>query len=182
MIMSKKCTSLFGHGYRTLDREQCFSAKCFNPSVVEGEITLEVDNVDLFRIERFDYTDPSESYIRVRSDISMLFHAEDTAKKIGTEGFRFLSESRRVKSSSTQVMMDKMPDDLILDTLKSRHLQQPSELLAFSEQLSAMASDMENEYKAYIESQTVQTVDDDEQAQDDSTSPASVSSGQVSVQ
>lgn len=153
--MNKKCICRFGHGYRALDREQCFSAKCFNPVVVEGEITLEVDNVDLFRIEQVEHTDSAESYIRVRSDISMLFHAEDTAKKIGTEGFRFLAESRRIKSSSTQSIMDKMPDDLILDTLKSRHLQHPSELLAFSEQLSSMASDMEEEYKAYVESQTV---------------------------
>ena len=90
--MNKKCTCRFGHGYRALDREQCFSAKCFNPAVVENEITLEVDNVDLFRIEQVEHIDPSESYIRVRSDISMLFHAEATAKKIGTEGFRsFLS-------------------------------------------------------------------------------------------
>lgn len=182
MIMSKKCISLFGHGYRSLDREQCFSAKCFNPSVVDGEITLEVDNVDLFRIEQVDCINSSESYIRVRSDISMLFHAEDTAKKIGVEGFRFLSESRRVKSSSTQSMMDKMPDDLILDTLKSRHLQHPSELLAFSEQLSAIASDMEKEYKDYIESQTVQTVDNDGQVQVDSASAAGTPSGQATAQ
>lgn len=166
--MNKKCICRFGHGYRALDREQCFSAKCFNPAVVENEITLDVDNVDFFRIERFELTDPSESYIRVRSDISMLFHAEATAKKIGTEGFRFLSESRRVKSSPTQAMMDKMPDDLILDTLKSRHLQHPSELLAFSEQLSAMASDIEEEYKAYVESQTAKNNENNEDTSVDS--------------
>lgn len=180
--MNKKCACRFGHGYRALDREECFSAKCFNPTVVEGEVTLEVDNVDLFRIEEVTHTDPSESYIRIRSDVSMLFHAESTAKKLGVEGFRYLSESRRVKSSPTQTMMDNMPDDLILDTLKSRHLQQPSELLAFSEQLSALASDMEEQYKAYVESQTVQTVDDDGQAQVYSTFPASAPSGQVAAQ
>lgn len=177
--MNKKCLCRFGHGYRALDREECFSAKCFNPSVVEDEITLEVDNVDLFRIEEVTSIDPAESYIRIRSDISMLFHAESTAKKLGTEGFRYLSESRRVKSSSTQSMMDNMPDDLILDTLKSRHLQQPSELLAFSEQLSALAVDMEEEYKSYVESQTVTN---NEQAQADSTSSASASSGQAVAQ
>lgn len=177
--MNKKCTCRFGHGYRTLDREQCFSARCFNPAVVENEITLEVDNVDLFRIEQVEHTDPSESYIRVRSDISMLFHAEATAKKIGTEGFRFLSESRRVKSSPTQAIMDKMPDDLILDTLKSRHLQQSSELLAFSEQLSAMASDMEEAYKAYVESQTVEN---NEKTAVDNSGAAGTSSGQSVAQ
>ena len=177
--MNKKCTCRFGHGYRALDREQCFSAKCFNPAVVENEITLEVDNVDLFRIEQVEHTDPSESYIRVRSDISMLFHAEATAKKIGTEGFRFFSESRRVKSSPTQAIMDKMPDDLILDTLKSRHLQQPSELLAFSEQLSAMASDMEEAYKVYVESQTAKN---DEETTVDNSGAAGTSSGQSVAQ
>lgn len=177
--MNKKCTCRFGHGYRSLDREQCFSAKSFNPTVVENEITLEVDNVDLFRIEQVEHTDPSESYIRVRSDISMLFHAEATAKKIGTEGFRFLAESRRVKSSPTQAMMDKMPDDLILDTLKSRHLQHPSELLAFSEQLSAMASDMEEEYKAYVESQTVKN---NEETSFDNVGSAVSSAGQPAAQ
>lgn len=177
--MNKKCTCRFGHGYRALDREQCFSAKCFNPAVVEDEITLEVDNVDFFRIEQVEHTDPSESYIRVRSDISMLFHAEATAKKIGTEGFRFLSESRRVKSSLTQAMMDKMPDDLILDTLKSRHLQHPSELLAFSEQLSAMAFDMEEEYKAYVESQTVKN---NEESSVDNAGSAGSAAGQSVTQ
>lgn len=177
--MNKKCICRFGHGYRAIDREECFSAKCFNPTVVEDEITLEVDNVDLFRIEEVTHTDPAESYVRIRSDISMLFHAESTAKKLGAEGFRYLSESRRVKSSPTQSMMDNMPDDLILDTLKSRHLQQPSELLAFSEQLSALAVDMEEEYKSYVESQTVKN---NEQIQADSTSSASASSGQAVAQ
>lgn len=177
--MNKKCTCRFGHGYRALDRAECFSAKCFNPTVVEGEVTLEVDNVDLFRIEEVTHIDPSESYIRIRSDVSMLFHAESTAKKLGTEGFRYLSESRRVKSSLTQSMMDNMPDDLILDTLKSRHLQQPSELLAFSEQLSALASDMEEEYKAYVESQTVKN---NEESQVDGTSSSSAPSGQAAAQ
>ena len=180
--MNKKCTCRFGHGYRALDREECFSAKCFNPAVVEGEVTLEVDNLDLFRIEEVTHTDSSESYIRIRSDVSMLFHAEATAKKIGVEGFRYLAESRRVKSSPVQTMMDNIPDDLILDTLKSRHLQQPSELLAFSEQLSVLASDMEEKYKAYVESQTVENNESSQQTQVDGTSSSSASSGQVSAQ
>lgn len=180
--MNKKCTCRFGHGYRALDREQCFSAKCFNPAVVEGEVTLEVDNVDLFRIEQVEHTDPSESYIRVRSDISMLFHAEATAKKIGTEGFRFLAESRRVKSSPTQAVMDKMPDDLILDTLKSRHLQHPSELLAFSEQLSVLASDMEEKYDAYVKSLIAKNNEESQESQVDVSSSVSAPSGQAAAQ
>lgn len=153
--MKQNTKSRFGCGYRMVDRAECFSAKSFFPSVREEEITLDIDNVDLFRIEKVEHTDVDDSYIRIRSDISLLFHAESTAKKIGTEGFRYLADSRRVKTSSVQNVMDNMPTDLILDTVKSRHLQHPSELLAFSEQLSCMAADMEEEYKRYVESQTV---------------------------
>ena len=148
--MKQNTKSRFGCGYRMIDRAECFSAKSFYPSVREGEVTLDIDNVDLFRIEKVERINEDESYIRIRSDISMLFHAESTAKKIGTEGFRYLAESRRVKTSSTQSVMDTMPTELILDTVKSRHLQHPSELLAFSEQLSCMAGDMEEEYKLYF--------------------------------
>lgn len=158
--MKQNTKSRFGCGYRTIDRAECFSAKSFFPLVREGEVALDIDNVDLFRIEKVECLAENESYIRIRSDISMLFHAESTAKKIGVEGFRYLSESRRMKTSSVQDVMDTMPTELILDTIKSRHLQHPSELLAFSEQLSCMAADMEEEYKRYIESQTV--ISDDE--------------------
>lgn len=153
--MKQNTKSRFGFGYRTVDRAESFSAKSFFPIVREGEVSLDIDNVDFFRIEKTERINEDESYIRIRSDISMLFHAESTAKKIGIEGFRYLSESRRMKTSSTQSVMDTMPTELILDTIKSRHLQHPSELLAFSEQLSCMAADMEEEYKRYVESQTV---------------------------
>lgn len=173
--MKQNPKSRFGCGYRLIDRAECFSAKSFFPSVREGEVSLDIDNVDLFRIDKVEHSDSSDSYCRVRSDISMLFHAESTAKKIGAEGFRYLSESRRIKTSSTQSVMDTMPTELILDTIKSRHLQHPSELLAFSEQLSCMAADMEEEYKRYVESQTV-FADDASVSKEDASAASSSSS------
>lgn len=173
--MKQNTKSRFGCGYRMVDRAECFSAKSFFPSVREEEITLDIDNVDLFRIEKVEHTDSDDSYIRIRSDISLLFHAESTAKKIGTEGFRYLAESRRVKTSSVQSAMDNMPTDLILDTVKSRHLQHPSELLAFSEQLSCMAADMEEAYKRYVESQTITTDGTSNSEEDAFASPSSAS-------
>lgn len=79
--MKQNTKSRFGCGYRMVDRAECFSAKSFFPLVREGEVTLDVDNVDLFRIEKVERINEDESYIRIRSDISMLFHAESTAKK-----------------------------------------------------------------------------------------------------
>ena len=73
----------------------------------------------------------------------MLLHAKDTANKIGAEGLRYLSESRRTKTSVIQSQFDQMDDQLLLDTVKSRHLQHPSEILAWSQSLTAIAQDLE---------------------------------------
>ena len=80
---------------------------------------------------------------RYRSDIAMLLNAKDTANKIGVEGLRYLSESRRTKTSAIQSQLDQMDDQLLLDTVKSRHLQSPSEILAWSESLTQVAHDLE---------------------------------------
>ena len=73
----------------------------------------------------------------------MLLHAKDTANKIGAEGLRYLSESRRTKTSVVQSQLDQMDDELLLSTVKSRHLQSPSEILAWSQNLTAIAQDLE---------------------------------------
>ena len=74
----------------------------------------------------------------------MLLHAKDTANKIGVEGLRYLSESRRTKTSVVQSQFDQMDDELLLSTVKSRHLQHPSEILAWSQSLTAIAQDLES--------------------------------------
>ena len=78
----------------------------------------------------------------------MLLHAKDTANKIGVEGLRYLSESRRTKTSAIQSQLDQMDNQLLLDTVKSRHLQSPSEILAWSESLTQVAHELESRVAA----------------------------------
>ena len=113
----------------------------FNPVVREKEIAVEIDPVSKFCIEAVG--EGPDKYYRYRSDISMLLHAKDTANKIGVEGLRYLSESRRTKTSAIQSQLDQMDDQLLLDTVKSRHLQSPAEILAWSESLTQVAHDLE---------------------------------------
>lgn len=134
--LNKVC---FGHGFRKIDPST--SAIDFNPSVREKEIAVEIDPVSTFCIETFGEGD--DVCYRYRSDISMLLHAKDTANKIGIEGLRYLSESRRTKTSVIQSQLDQMDDQLLLDTVKSRHLQSPSEILAWSESLTQVAHELE---------------------------------------
>lgn len=139
--MEKKCSNkvCFGRGFRKVDPS--ISATGFNPSLREKEIAVEIDPVSKFCIETVGEGD--DKYYRYRSDISMLLHAKDTANKIGAEGLRYLSESRRTKTSVVQSQFDQMDDALLLSTVKSRHLQSPSEILAWSQSLTAIAQDLE---------------------------------------
>ena len=134
--LNKVC---FGRGFRKVDPS--VSAVGFNPSLREKEIAVEIDPVSKFCIETIG-EDEDKCY-RYRSDISMLLHAKDTANKIGIEGLRYLSESRRTKTSAIQSQLDQMDDQLLLDTVKSRHLQSPAEILAWSESLTQVAHDLE---------------------------------------
>ena len=140
--MEKKCSNkvCFGRGFRKVDPS--FSAVGFNPALREKEIAVEIDPVSKFCIEITG--EGEDKCYRYRSDISMLLHAKDTANKIGIEGLRYLSESRRTKTSAIQSQFDQMDDQLLLDTIKSRHLQSPSEILAWSQNLTAIARDLES--------------------------------------
>ena len=134
--LNKVC---FGRGFRNIDPS--ISAVGFNPALREKEIAVEIDPVSKFCIEITG--EAEDKCYRYRSDISMLLHAKDTANKIGLEGLRYLSESRRTKTSAIQSQLDQMDDQLLLDTVKSRHLQSPSEILAWSESVTQVAHELE---------------------------------------
>lgn len=132
----------FGPGYRkcTPIREVQICPICASS---EPDIVLEELPTEQFRFEK-NGTEENE-YIRIRSDVSMLLHAADMAKKYGPGFVQSMIDMRRPKSSSIQSQMDQMSDAQILDTIKSRHLQSPSELIAWSEYLMDQAKAIENE-------------------------------------
>lgn len=144
--MKDKCLGnvCFGRGFRKVNPS--FSAVGFNPVVREKEIAVEIDPVSKFCIETIG--EGEDKCYRYRSDISMLLHAKDTANKIGVEGLRYLSESRRSKTSAVQSQLDQMDNQLLLDTVKSRHLQSPAEILAWSESLIQVAHELETRVAA----------------------------------
>ena len=132
----------FGQGYRKYlpVREIQICPICASS---EPDIVLEELPTESFRFEKVG-TDEGE-YIRIRSDVSMLLHASDMAKKYGPGFAQSMIDMRRPKSSILQSQMDQMTDDQILNTVKSRHLQSPSELLAWSEYLIDQAKIVEDD-------------------------------------
>lgn len=132
----------FGPGYRKREpiREVCLCPICASS---EPDIVVEELPTEPFRFEKVG-TEENE-VVRIRSDVSMLLHAADMAKKYGTGFVQSMIDTRRPKSSALQLRMDQMSDAQILDTIKSRHLQSPSELLAWSEYLVEQAKLVEDE-------------------------------------
>lgn len=132
----------FGPGYRKFatvrDVQICPICASSEPDIVLEELPTES-----FRFEK-NGTEENE-YIRIRSDVSMLLHAADMAKKYGPNFVQSMIDMRRPKSSAIQSQMDHMSDAQILDTIKSRHLQSPSELIAWSEYLMDQVKEIEQE-------------------------------------
>lgn len=144
MKEKEECKSrvCFGPGYRKREpiREVCLCPICASS---EPDIVLEELPTEPFRFEKAG-TDENE-FVRIRSDVSMLLHAADMAKKYGTGFVQSMVDMRRPRSSALQSQMDQMTDAQILNTIKSRHLQSPSELIAWSEHLMDQVRDIEQE-------------------------------------
>lgn len=131
----------FGRGFREISTPVKLS---LFPSQAPREIAPEIDVVESFRFETVECDPPA---VRVRSDISMLFHAADTAKRLGPSTFQRLVEVKRPKSSSFQDQLDSLnlSDDDLLSMVKSRHIQSASEILDWSAHITELAKDLESE-------------------------------------
>lgn len=144
MKENNKTPEKFGPGYRTFISVRNVQL-CPICASSEPDITVEELPTEQFRFERCGESDDPDCPVRIRSDVSMLLHAADMAKKYGQNFVQSMIDSKRPKSSSLQELMDKMSDAQILDTVKSRHLQSPSELIAWSEYLIDQAKAVEQE-------------------------------------
>lgn len=141
--MSKNKIFCFGSGFRKF--EPVRSINVF-PSQRPEEISLQVDPIESFRFEKIEVSENQVSY-RIRSDVSMLLHAADLAKRVGVSTAQRFMDSKLPRSSSLQEQLDKLnpTDDELLSMVKSRHLQHPSEILAWVESINDIAEDMKSE-------------------------------------
>lgn len=154
--MRKKNVFLFGPGFRKF--EPVRSVSVF-PSQRPKEIALEIDPVEQFRFEKLESSDGTFSY-RVRSDVSMLLHAADLAKRVGASTAQRFMDSKSPRSSSFQEQLDKLnpSDDELLSMVKSRHLQHPSEILDWVESINELAEDMKSDaLKEFAENEATET-------------------------
>lgn len=105
------------------------------------ELRVEIDETDEFRP------------VRYTSDVRLILHTKDLASRAGIAVSSKFGQSRNSVSQIQQIM-DNMSDDDLLSTVRSRHIQSPSEILAWSKELTAYAEDLESQAQELIETET----------------------------
>lgn len=111
-------------------------------------VAPEFDCTEELRVE-IDDTDETRP-VRYTSDIRLILHTKDLASRAG---FAIASKFGQNKQSASQIqqIMDKMSDDDLLATVRSRHVQSPSEIIAWSKDLSAYAENLESRAQELID-------------------------------
>lgn len=113
-------------------------------------VAPEFDCTEQLRVE-IDDTDET-CPVRYTSDIRLILHTKDLASRAGlavASKFGHGSQS----ASQIQQIMDTMSDDDLLSTVRSRHIQSPSEIIAWSKELSAYAENLESQVQDLIDAE-----------------------------
>ena len=110
-------------------------------------VSPEFDSTEQLRVE-IDDTDESRP-VRYTSDVRLILHTKDLASRAGLSVASKFGQSKQ-SASQIQQIMDKMSDDDLLSTVRSRHVQAPSEIIAWSKELSAYAEHLESQAQELI--------------------------------
>lgn len=113
-------------------------------------VAPEFDSTEELRVE-IDETDES-CPVRYTSDVRLILHTKDLASRAGLAIVSKFGQNRNSVSQIQQIM-DTMSDDDLLATVRSRHVQSPSEIIAWSKELSAHAEALEHEAQSLIEAE-----------------------------
>lgn len=115
-------------------------------------VAPEFDSTEELRVE-IDESDETRP-VRYTSDVRLILHTKDLASRAGVAIASKFGQSKQ-SASQIQQIMDKMSDDDLLTTVRSRHIQAPSEVIAWSKELSAYAEHLESQAQELLEVETV---------------------------
>jgi hypothetical protein len=133
---------------------ECLEQGCgLIPSVAPDSFAVapQFDSTEELRVE-IDDTDETRP-VRYASDVSLILHTKDLASRAGLAIASKFGQSKQ-STSQIQQIMDTMSDDDLLATVRSRHIQSPSEIIAWSKQLSAYAENLESQAQNLIDAET----------------------------
>lgn len=113
-------------------------------------VASEFDSTEQLRVEIYDNEEACP--VRYTSDVRLILHTKDLASRAGLAVASKFGQSGR-SASQIQQIMDSMSDDDLLATVRSRHIQAPSEIIAWSKELSAYAENLESQAQELIDAE-----------------------------
>ena len=116
-------------------------------------VAPQFDSTEELRVE-IDESDESRP-VRYTSDVRLILHTRDLASRTGLAVASKFGQSKQSVSQIQQIM-DKMSDDDLLATVRSRHIQAPSEIIAWSKELSAYAENLEAKAQELIDAENAE--------------------------
>lgn len=114
-------------------------------------VAPQFDSTEQLRVE-IDDSDETRP-VRYTSDVRLILHTKDLASRAGLSVASKFGQGRQ-SASQIQQIMDEMSDDDLLATVRSRHVQAPSEIIAWSKELSAFAENLESQAQELIDAET----------------------------
>lgn len=114
-------------------------------------VAPQFDSTEELRVE-IDDTDETRP-VRYTSDVRLILHTKDLASRAGLTVASKFGQSKQTVSQIQQ-LMDLMSDNDLLSTVRSRHVQSPSEIIAWSKELIARAEALNHEAQILVESET----------------------------
>lgn len=113
-------------------------------------VAPEFDSTEQLRVEIYDTEE--DCPVRYTSDVRLLLHTKDLASRAGLAVASKFGQSNHSPSQIQQIM-DTMSDDDLLSTIRSRYIQSPSEIIAWSKELSAYAENLESQAQELIDAE-----------------------------
>lgn len=109
------------------------------------------DSTEELRVE-IDETDETRP-VRYTSDVRLILHTKDLASRAGLAIASKFGQSKQTVSQIQQ-LMDLMSDNDLLSTVRSRYIQSPSEIIAWSKEIIARAEALNHEAQFLVDSET----------------------------
>lgn len=113
-------------------------------------VAPEFDSTEQLRVEIYD--NEENCPVRYTSDVRLILHTKDLASRAGLSVASKFGQSKQSPSQIQQIM-DTMSDADLLATVRSRHIQSPSEIIAWSKELSSYAEHLESQAQDLIEAE-----------------------------
>lgn len=114
-------------------------------------VAPQFDSTEELRVE-IDDTDETRP-VRYTSDVRLILHTKDLASRAGLAVASKFGQSKQTVSQIQQ-LMDLMSDNDLLSTVRSRYVQSPSEIIAWSKELIARAEALNHEAQILVDAET----------------------------